>query len=84
MDTTEPRLRSTDFLKILQVLCVVQVVRPAWDAEDLQVETWRQHHSLLLLEVWVNPGSLAQLSNQHYGSVLQRHPAPLAEVPGEG
>lgn len=26
----------------------------------------------------------AQLSNQHYGSVLQRHPAPLAEVPGEG
>ena len=26
----------------------------------------------------------AQLSNQHYGSVLQRHPTPLAKVPGEG
>ena len=26
----------------------------------------------------------AQLSKQHYGSVLQRHPTPLAEVPDEG
>ena len=42
------------------MLCVVRVVSPAWDAEDLQVDAWGQCHSLLMLGVWVNPGSLCK------------------------
>ena len=36
------------FLESLQVLRVVRAVLPAGDAEDLQVDTWGQRHSLLL------------------------------------
>ena len=69
------------FPKILHVLCVVRVVRPAWDAEDLQVETWRQRHSLLLLEVWVNPGSLCKADGQQGESLGQASPPGIQSPP---